>query len=293
MKKFVQLLFFIPVVVLFMNSCSSDNDPVIDDEPVLLEAEIFLNVAYGTNTRQVYDLYLPAGRTKEETKTIILIHGGGWTSGDKADMNNFVTYVQENYPGYAIVNMNYVLAEIGVPAFPNQFLDVDSVINQLSSQEEDLQIKAEFGLIGTSAGAHIAMMYDYSYDSTDRVKFVANIVGPTDFTDIFYADDPNFQLALSLLVDENAYPAGTNYAEAVSPVYQVTTISSPTILFYGDQDPLVPTSNGETLEAALNAASVSNSFNVYAGGHGDDWSLGDYLDLQVKLGGYIETYLPL
>jgi acetyl esterase/lipase len=293
MKKIVQILFLAPLVAFLMSSCSSDNDTVIEDEPVLLAAEILLDVAYGPNARQIYDLYLPEGRTKENTKIIVLIHGGGWTSGDKADMSNFVSLLQENYPDYAVVNMNYVLAEEGVPAFPNQFLDVDSVITQLSSQEEDLQIKAEFGLIGTSAGAHIAMMYDYSYDITNKVKFVANIVGPTDFTDPFYANSPNFQLAISLLVDENAYPQGTNFAEAVSPVYQVTSSSSPTILFYGDQDPLVPLSNGETLKAALNSASVPISFNVYAGGHGNDWSLGDYIDLQSKLGVYIETYLPL
>ncbi|PIQ18209.1 MAG: alpha/beta hydrolase [Flavobacteriaceae bacterium CG18_big_fil_WC_8_21_14_2_50_34_36] len=293
MKNFLQKLIFVTSLVFFTVSCNSDSNDVVDDTPAPLEAAVFLNVSYGTNAQQIYDIYLPEGRTKENTKVIVLIHGGGWTAGDKANMNNFVVYLQENFPDYAIVNTNYVLAEIGIPAFPNQFLDLESVLFQIKSQEEELQIKAEFGLIGTSAGAHIALMYDYSYDVTNQVKFVADIVGPTDFLDPFYADDPNFAVALQALVDEGAYPEGTNFAEAVSPLHQVTAMSSPTILFYGNQDPLVPLSNGVNLEAALNNVGVLNSFTVYNGGHGDNWSAADFLDVQVKLRAFIQTHLPL
>ncbi|MEX0996533.1 MAG: alpha/beta hydrolase [Flavobacteriaceae bacterium] len=292
MKKYF-LLFLL--CFTFLVSCSSDDTTSQEDEEIIeiLEAETRLNVTYGSHPKQVYDLYLPEGRSNEKTKVIVLVHGGGWTSGDKSDMTQFVTFLRENHPDYAIANINYVLAEIGVPAFPNQFLDLGRVISQLTSQQIDLQIQPQFGLIGTSAGAHISLMYDYVYDTNSQIKFVADIVGPTDFTDPFYSNDPNFPLALQLLTDESAFPAGTDFALALSPALQVSASSAPTVLFYGDQDPLVPLTNGQSLASALNAEGIVNLFTVYEGGHGDDWSPADVLDLQQKLEGFILTHLPL
>lgn len=299
MKKYPLPHLLIVFSFFFFISCSSDDSAIENiqdnpDDPVIeLEAEEHLNVSFGPNTNQNYDLYLPAGRSSETTKVLLLIHGGGWTSGDKSDMAEFVSLFQENHPDYAIVNTNYVHANIGTPAFPNQFLDIQSVVDKITAEQDELQIKAEFGLIGASAGAHLALMYDYVYDTTNQVKFVADIVGPADFTDPFYANDPNFAMALSILVDESAYPPDANLAEAVSPVYQVSASSSPTLLFYGDQDPIVPLSNGESLSLALDAANIENIFTVYEGGHGDNWTLENRADLEFKLNTYIETYLPL
>lgn len=293
MRKSLVVLTAFYLFSFFFTSCNSDDDASGDNPNPLLQAETRLNVSYGPNPRQVYDLYLPEGRTRQNTKVIILVHGGGWTSGDKSNMIQFVNFLRNNLPDYAIANINYVLAEIGVSAFPNQFLDLGKVVDQLTAQQNELQIQPQFGLIGTSAGAHISLMYDYVYDTTNQIKFVADIVGPSDFTDPFYANDPNFPLALQFLVDASAYPENTNLAEVVSPALQVSAASAPTILFYGDQDPLVPLSNGQTLADALNAEGTQHSFTVYQGGHGDDWSQTDFLDLQLKLEAFIQTHLPL
>ncbi|WP_299684464.1 alpha/beta hydrolase [uncultured Dokdonia sp.] len=280
-------------------SCSSSDDEIITDdttaiEQPALEAVTMTNVSYGDDPQQVYDLYLPEGRTATTTKVILLVHGGGWTSGDKSDMAASVAFVQAFHPDHAIINMNYVLANVsGTPAFPNQYLDIQTVINQITTQSETLQILPEFGMIGASAGAHLAMMYDYVYDTNDQVKFVINIVGPSDFTDPFYANDPNFNIALAFFVDESQFPEGTDYAVANSPALQVTASSSPTLLFYGDQDPLVPLSNGMQLDSNLNTANVPHLFTVYQGGHGNDWSEESTLDLTLKSSEYIDTYLPV
>ncbi|MCW9037451.1 alpha/beta hydrolase [Altibacter sp.] len=293
MKSFHFLL--IPLLVLsFLSvSCSSEGEQngAQEEQPLLAKTE--LNVPYGPSSQQVYDLYLPEGRSSTSTKVLVLVHGGGWTGGDKADMQQFVTLLQQEHPNHAIVNMNYVLATLSTPAFPNQFLDIKKVIEKLSAEKEVLQIQPTFGLIGTSAGAHLSLQYDYVYDTGDQVTFVADIVGPTDFTDPFYANDPNFQLALEALVDESAYPPGTNYAQAVSPVFQVSNHSSPSILFYGSKDPLVPLTNGERLQQALSQHDVTNSFSVYEGGHGDDWSAASIADLQTQLSAFINVNLAI
>ncbi len=288
MKKLLLIIIYFGIHFSFI-SCTKDND---SDRADTLAAETFLNVSYGNNSQEKYDLYLPANRSSEKTKVIVLVHGGGWTEGDKSDMGSFIPFIQQVHPNHAIVNMNYVLATVNTPAFPNQFLDLDAVINKLTSEKNELQILPQFGLIGASAGAHISLMYDSVYDSDDQVKMVGNIVGPADFTDPFYSDNPNFPVYLTALVDESAYPTGTNYAAVLSPALQVSNASSPSLLFYGNTDPLVPLSNAITLNTALNNAQVDHNFTVYDGGHGD-WSSNDYEDLKTQLSMYINTYLKV
>jgi len=286
---FLYIIAFFGIIIT--SSCSSDDNSAADDT-VYLEAETQLDVSYGIHEQHTYDLYLPAGRSSEFTKVIMLIHGGGWTSGDKSDMTGIVSAIQNLHPGYAIVNVNYVLATMEIPAFPNQFLDIKTIITKLTNEKNELQINPEFGLIGVSAGAHIAMMYDYFYDTGNKVKFVANIVGPTDFDDPFYAENPDFEFLLALLVDESAYPPGTDYSQAISPLYQVSASSSPTCLFYGTVDPLVPVSNGINLHQKLVDNSIDTVLKIYEGGHGDNWSQADILDMYGTINGYIAEYLP-
>ena len=258
-----------------------------------LDALIMTDVPYGENPQQAYDLYLPEGRKNTKTKVVVIIHGGGWTSGDKADMQPFVNYFLENHPDHAIVNLNYVLAQVNGPAaFPNQYLDVQAAINQIIEQSNELQVLTEFGLFGASAGAHLAMMYDYTYDIEDLVKFVINIVGPTDFTDPFFVNNPSFN-GLTFLVDESQFPEGTDYAVANSPALVANTSSSPTLLFYGDQDPIVPLTNGKALADTLNSLDIDHIYTINEGGHGDDWSIAAIIDLGIKTGNYVNTYLPI
>ncbi len=284
------------VLSISVTSCDTSDDSTDDAmgmEVAALTAATQLNVSYGDSVEQVYDLYLPAGRLSTKTKVVLLVHGGGWIEGDKVDMTSFVELVQNNHPNHAIVNMNYKLATVTQTAFPSQYLDVQGVIDHLIENAAEYQIKTEFGLIGASAGAHLSLMYDYVYDTDDLVKFVGDIVGPSNFTDPFYSENPNFPFLLSLLVDESAYPPGTDFAVANSPALLVTSTSSPTVMFYGDQDPLVPLSGAESLDAALTAQGTTHVFNVYEGGHGDDWSDADLLSSQIQLSNYINTYLGI
>ncbi len=288
MKKLLILILFFGIQFNYV-SCSKDNENNTEQP---LVAETFMNVSYGSNSQEKYDIYLPADRSSENTKVIVLVHGGGWTGGDKTDMDFLIPYIKLRHPDHAIVNINYVLADINTPAFPNQFLDVDAVINKLTTEKEDLQILPQFALIGASAGAHISLMYDYAYDPDDQIKMVGDIVGPSDFTDPFYSENPDFPLLMAALVDENAYPPGTNYAEVLSPALRVSNTSSPTLLFYGNADPLVPLSNATTLNSALNTALIDHNFTVYEGGHGD-WSNVDIEDMKAQISFYIDTYLKV
>lgn len=288
MKKIPFILYFF-LLIFVANSCSENDEGGSQDTP--LEAETRLNVSYGSDPQQVYDLYLPANRTTTDTKVIFLIHGGGWTEGDKNDMNGTVTLLQSLYPEHAIANVNYVLADADHYAFPNQFLDIQTIVNKITSEREELHIKPEFGMIGVSAGAHIAMMYDYQYDVQNQVKFVADIVGPSDFNDPFYDENFDIPTLIQILADPNAYPNGADFLTELSPVSFVSSASSPTCMFYGTEDPLVPESNGTSLASKLNQFGVENTLRIYQGGHGDNWSFEDVTEMQQIIGDYILNYL--
>ena len=289
------LLFLYRFFLLFLLAfaCSPENPPSVQND---IESEVapmvFRNVSYGLDEEQKYDLHLPADRSSSFTPVLILIHGGGWIQGDKADMDSYISLMQELHPSHAIVNLNYRLAGLGNrPAFPNQFIDLQQAIEQLSEDAEELDIQEEFGLIGVSAGAHLALQYDSVYDLEDKVKLVCSIVGPTNFTDPFYTENPDFESAFALLMDESAYPQIQDFPRAVIPAYNINQNTSPTLLFYGESDPLVPLSNGTFLQEQLNAAGITNEFTSYQGGHGDRNS-SDREDLQQQLQDFIELHLP-
>ncbi|WP_310993793.1 alpha/beta hydrolase [Aequorivita marina] len=289
MKKLL-LPFLIIAIQFGLTSCSKDTDSVIEE--TVTEAETFLDVSYGAHPAETYDLYLPKNRATDKTKVIALVHGGGWTTGDKDDVALYIPYLQQKHPDYAIVNINYVLADENTPAFPNQILNIAAVLDKLTDEKKELQILPEFALIGVSAGAHLSLLYDYVYDADDHVKLVADIVGPTDFTDPNYTPSTDLPTLIALMVDESAYPPGTNYVEVLSPALQVSTVSSPSLLFYGNADPLVPLSNAITLNEALNTHEIDHNFNVYEGGHAN-WATNDVDDMLNQISDYINRYLEI
>lgn len=305
MKTYCQKIILLFLITSLL-ACSTEDEIVtplesegaIPDEIALdseaLEARFFKDVSYGNHPEQIYDLYLPEGRKATNTKVIVLVHGGGWQSGDKNNMSQYVNYFLENHPKYAILNLNYTLAVLdSVYAFPNQYLDIDAALQQISDRSELHQILPKFGMLGTSAGAHLAMMYDYVYDTTNQVAFVTNIVGPSDFTDPFFTQQQGFDENVAGLVDESQYPPGSDLIFLNSPVHNVTSLSSPTLLFYGNQDPLVPLSNGVSLANSLNAWGIDNNFTIYDGGHGGDWSEADRANMFNKIDNYISVYLSM
>lgn len=266
-KKYFLIVLVLAISAYFISTGGNSLQNSVNEK-------VLYNLSYGNDPLQKFDLYLPKDRATDKTKVIVFIHGGGWTSGDKENTNKIVTYLKNNHPNHAIVTTNYRLAKITEPtqpAFPNQFIDIDRLINHIKNEKETYLIQPEFALIGTSAGGHIALMYDYVYDKNNRVKMVCSIVGPTNLTDSFYRNNPNFKSFSKILLDKSAYPENSNYLKVVSPLFQVNQNSSPTLLFYGNTDTVVPYSNGETLHEQLNKLDIINEYYLFNGGHRDYW----------------------
>jgi acetyl esterase/lipase len=251
-----------------------------------LAAQDILNVAYGTDLQQKMDVFLPAGRN-ENTKVIILVHGGGWSGGSRADFGYFVPQLKAEFPDHAIVNIDYRLATVASPGFPKQVNDIEAVIAFLKNS--DYNISDDYAFIGASAGAHLSMLYAYDYDTAHDVKAVCSIVGPADFTDPSYTENPLFTNGLAYLVGNVSNTENPGLYADVSPTLQITAQSPPTIMFYGGQDPLVPATQGPRLKAKLDESGVYNELNLYPnGGHGN-WDAPTMLNFQTKLMAFLHA----
>lgn len=278
MKK----LLFLPFLLLFLVSCSSDDQTEVNGN---LEAQTLLNVAYGNDPQQTMDVYLPENRTAD-TKVFVLVHGGFWYAGSKEDFNDAVPLLKQYFPDHAIVNINYRLAVFNSPAYPKQIEDIQKVFQFL--ENSDYSISDDYAMIGVSAGAHLSMLYAYKYDTQHDVKAVCDIVGPADFTDQNYTTHPEYENAAIALLGTTT-PTQEQILE-VNPVTHITAQSPPTISFYGGQDYLIPTTQGPRLETVLNNAGVYNEYNLYPDGGHFDWDLATMTDMYSKLIPFLQNH---
>lgn len=277
--KFFVVSVFLSAIVL---SCAKEPELIPLPDLAFSSSK---DVSYGDDPDQVYDIYLPANRTFE-TKVMIVVHGGGWRAGDKADLDGYKDFMIEQLPDIAVVNINYRLADENNPPLPMQMNDITSVVDHLRDNQQEYQIGTDLGFLGASAGAHLSLLWSYVLDHRDEVKMVCSIVGPTNLADEAYLNSDN-----QALTDLFA-PFGDTIEELEesSPLHRADENSPPTLLFYGGKDPLVPTSQGVDLDAKLQELGVEHEFTLYPdAGHG--WTGDDLFDTAVKLKAFTEKHL--
>ena len=284
--KRVQKLFFASLFLALYFGCSKDNpeEQTQITDPEIVDAYEALNVSYGPDENQVFDIYLPENRT-HTTKILILIHGGSWISGDKMDMNAIKVFVSDLHPNVGIINMNYTLADVNNPPIPMQTDDISAVVDYISTNKSSLIVSEDIGFIGVSAGAHLSMLWSYAYDDNNQVDMVCSIVGPANFTDPAYYDNLLYQPIYQLFGNPSI-----EFLESASPYHRATITSPPTLLFYGGMDPLVPTSQGFDMDAKLTSLGVTHEFHFYPEeGHG--WDGDNLTDTTSKISTYIDTFI--
>lgn len=229
-------------LVLSFTACKKN-----DSVPEALKAEDRIDVSYGEHEQNSMDVYLPAGRT-DTTKVIILLHGGGWSKGDKDSLTQYAMHFRDS--GFAVVNMNYRLA--GTPEgniHPAQQHDITTAINFISSKAIDWHIsKDKFGLAGVSAGAHLALLYTYAYNTHGKIRTVVSLAGPTNFTET-QGTGPSQAAAVQIFIGSDFSTNLEKYIEA-SPLARASSLSKPTLIFHGSLDRTVPLKQSQDLHVS-------------------------------------------
>ena len=278
------LILFLPFLI---TACSSKEGTIVDDN----SAQTILNVSYGNNQRQKFDLYLPANRNTRDTRLLILVHGGGWVDGDKTDFNGYITELQRRLPDIAIANINYRLAGNNQNLFPAQENDVKDAVDFLLSKSDEYKTSKKIALLGASAGAHLSLLHAYKQVSPVPVKAVISFFGPTDLVSL-YNSPGNASIPLLLGAVTGGTPSTkASLYEQSSPSTFVNAQTVPTLLLQGGNDPLVPFQQALLLKDKLAANNVVHQYVFYpAEGHGwQGTSLEDSFDkITTFLGEYFK-----
>jgi acetyl esterase/lipase len=133
------------------------------------------------------------------------------------------------------------------------------------------------GLMGASAGGHLASLAAATAEDSTRVKAVAVFFPPTDFLDYGGTRlDRSAEGEIGELARALAFPAGeadgktqeeiTEALEAISPARLVTPDAPPFLLIHGDADTAVPLQQSEVMVAALKEKGVPAELIVKPGG---------------------------
>ena len=259
MKQIFSFLF----IALFFVACKRQ------DTPLRETWQTFYNVSYGSDTAQRMDVYLPANRTTSETKILILIHGGAWTSGDKTDFGHYIPEFKKRLTDYAIININYRLAALpSKNVFPAQENDVKAAFNFILSKAEEYRFNREkLTVLGASSGGHLALLQSYK-NSTPKVKALVDMFGPADMVELYNTSDPYSRQGMQLLLSgtPNSNPA---MYQSASPVNFVSAQNPPTLILHGVMDPIVPIAQSTALKNKLQSMNVPVEMVTYPNeGHG-------------------------
>jgi acetyl esterase/lipase len=284
--KHLSLILFSFVMIL---SCTKRDLNDSWQTPVLA-AETRANVAYGADVFQKMDVYLPEGRNVDSTKVIVLIHGGAWIEGDKADFAAQMDTLKKRLPGYALVNVNYRLASATANHFPAQEQDIKAALTYLSDHRMEYRLSDKWVLLGASAGGHLALLQAYKYAAPIRPKAVVSFFGPTDMAGMYNAQTTNLTiLGMQLLMNGTPASNPVNYQQT-SPITFAGPQSMPTLLLHGGVDDIVPVAQSTSLRDKLVANSIPVEYYFFpTEGHGI-WSPANTSIAYNKVEAFIRLY---
>ena len=152
-------------------------------------AEALRDIEYARvgNKSLKLDLYVPDGAGP--FPVIVWVHGGGWTSGDKA-LSASGPQVRQTARGYAVASINYRFSQEA--KFPAQIEDCKAAVRWLRAHAAEHNLDpARIAVWGDSAGGHLASLMGASGGASDlegdegnldyssRVEAVVDWFGPS------------------------------------------------------------------------------------------------------------------
>lgn len=234
------------------------------------------DLSYGEHKRHVMDLYLPAGRTGS-TPIIVLIHGGGWSEGNKRDLSFLAKRFQKK--GFAVANINYRLSPATDDNYNMQLDDVASAVALLHDRSDTYSFsKNRFYTMGHSAGGHLALAYAYTRNSGNLVKAASGLAAPTNLHSMAYYNPVLYEGLLTPYLGAPLSSSTSERYKNASPYFQVNAGSVPTILFHGQLDVVVNVDQAQGLISQLKKFDIPRKLVVYPLTFHDWWSNGDFLN---------------
>lgn len=247
---------------------TTTTQPVVNSEPTKKDL-VLRDVKYGNDKRNTMNVLIPKG-SKSDTPFILFMHGGAWVSGDKNDVA--IVQLALGSAGIASASINYRYASNSVH-YPELMSDVNSAVDYIVNHGKDWNVNTnKMAIGGISAGAHMALLYAYHYDSGNHISSVISMAGPVDLTNVDFLNGAT----LLKLIDGANKMVGAKYevGKAVpsqfkdaSPIQYVKNV--PTLIIHGTGDMIVPYAQAELLSDALKQKSYTHDLMTIPGANHD------------------------
>lgn len=221
-----------------------------DPAPVALETMTY-------SGELALDFYRAVGR--EKAPCVIIVHGGGWDSGERTEIAHFDWWLARH--GYAVAAISYRLAPTA--RWPAQRDDVLAAIAFVKAHAEKLGVDAtRLVLFGRSAGGNIAEATAYT-TSDPAIRGLVAFYAPADmhFAWAYAREDDVLKSPLLLKQFLGGTPQEAKAAyDSASAFLHVAKDNPPTLLVHGELDTLVWYRQSERLAGRLTAEGVPHAF---------------------------------
>jgi acetyl esterase len=206
------------------------------------------------------DAWIPAG--EGPFPAVILVHGGGWQSGDK-QFNFKQIFAPLSNAGFAWFSVNYRLAP--KYRYPAAIDDVVQAIQYVETHAQQYKVDPKrIALSGESAGGHIVAMIGARYQSQLHIAAVVPFYPATDFVALVEGADKTDKAFRGVTqfvgVSEIDDPARKLLREA-SPITYVHKGMPPYLFVHGTGDELCNFRQSQTMCDKMKQA--GNSAEIY------------------------------
>jgi acetyl esterase/lipase len=219
------------------------------------------------------DLYRPA-YVHGAVPCVIVVHGGGWQSGDNTRFAALNAYLAGR--DYVVAAINYRLAPRW--KFPASRDDVLAAVGYIKSHAGEFGVDpSRLVLLGRAEGGQLALLAAYTNHDT-AIKGVISVYSPTDLRTAYEHPSPRSLYDTRAMIETYVGgPPGSaeqQYHDA-SPVNFVSASTPPTLLIHGSRDQTIAIDQSAQLDERLLRAGVKHVFvKLPWATHGCDKSFG-------------------
>jgi acetyl esterase/lipase len=229
-----------------------------------------------------FDLYFPTEQKFEKTPLVVGFHGGGWIAGDKSNLTRqFAPIIYElRANGYAFATVEYRLADEDI-IYPAPFDDCVDFISAIKQRAREYNIDPDnIGVLGYSAGAHLAMLCSYALDLD--LRYCVSFAGPAKLYGDNPANYPNSTMRLVESLFGGSYEEREDLYKSGSPYFyleQADYIKTPLLLVHDESDAVVPFNQSVLMyEKAVSLEIDSALLELQGAAHDIEFNSGSMFD---------------
>lgn len=310
-QKFTKIVFTVLLIMLVATGCGGGLSVMLGGSSTFSSVDpSYKDLAYATiSETQKLDLYIPTTGSGP-FPLVIMVHGGGFMFGDKADGAGLTGVDQLLAAGYAVASINYRLS--GEAIYPAQIYDAKAAVRFLRANAAKYKLNPDkFGAWGASAGGNLVSLLGTTCgvtelegdlgnnDQSSCVQAVVDWFGPIDFLKM---QEQFARTSCSSTTNDASSPESKLVGAAIqtvpekvaltNPMNYITADDAPFLIQNGTADCNIPPVQNKNLADALSAvigADKVTYISLEGAGHGgSQFETEENLKLVI---GFLDKYL--